>query len=305
MSVAGSSAVPVANSLTDITSSTSGGGGAASLYSDADFAFSTRLLNPNYSGALITAQRGPTSQDFGAVNGLLDLSGIVTFANGGTLLLPRWWNQNNPGSDVVSGVSGVAMPDVFSAGTTHESRTGEPAFRVASGSSIGLIRTTPSINMKNCSLFVAGRQFFPNSVLNPDPGWVSLFPSGTTFDYANGLLLTFANSSNVFGFWMNSNSLLVTGTGNTPFHIAEFHTSTSGGTITGKAYYQNSLVGTLTAPESYGDTLMNIMLGSRWENGVVVNNMSAGGEISEFIAWNTNKEDVRSDIYNDMLAFNY
>ena len=101
------------------------------LYPDAAAAYSLRKLRTDYTGPAIEVRKtvgGETSiQNIGFVNGELDTTSLLSFADGGDVFVTKWYDQSGEGNDVAQ-ISQSAQPKIVSSGIVIE-RNGTPAVK--------------------------------------------------------------------------------------------------------------------------------------------------------------------------------
>lgn len=92
------------------------------LYPDAAAAYSLRKLRTDYTGPAIEVIKivgGATSiQDIGFVNGELDTTSLLSFANGGDVFVAKWYDQSTNGFNVFNNAES-AQPQIVSSGVVE------------------------------------------------------------------------------------------------------------------------------------------------------------------------------------------
>jgi hypothetical protein len=97
------------------------GAGILNVVPGAEAAYSLRQLTSTYTGPAVTVRRGSDSalQDIGFVNGQLDTSSLLSFANGGSVFVTTWYDQTGNGYDLTREATNLQPQIVTSAGNLY------------------------------------------------------------------------------------------------------------------------------------------------------------------------------------------
>jgi hypothetical protein len=125
------------------------------LYPDAAAAYSLRKLRTDYTGPAIEARKtvgGVTSiQDIGFVNGELDTTSLLSFAEGGDVFVAKRYDQSGNGYDLEQ-VSQSAQPKIVNAGALY-TFNGKPYFLTDGVDDVMRTTTNPIFGTDSRSLF--------------------------------------------------------------------------------------------------------------------------------------------------------
>lgn len=89
---------------------------SANLYG----AYSLRLLRNGYGGNCVRVRRSSdnTEQDFGFVDGVVDMASIITFCGGGNGFVTTWYDQSGNAKDVIQATAGN-QPQIVASGVAY------------------------------------------------------------------------------------------------------------------------------------------------------------------------------------------
>ena len=83
-------------------------------------AYSLRLLRNSYGGSCVRVRRSSdnTEQDFGFVDGVVDMASIISFCGAGNGFVTTWYDQSGNGKNVTQATAGN-QPQIVSSGVAY------------------------------------------------------------------------------------------------------------------------------------------------------------------------------------------